>query len=122
MSISLMHRYLVFRSEAMCTSTSPAREACAVSLHGALPISSRSPMSRRWRKSTPEASSTRGASVSIGTPSSEEHTSELQSRGHLVCSLLHEKKKPRRTNPTTPPGRRRQERRCQDTQEADDRR
>src|SRR5690625_6965191 len=23
---------------------------------------------------------------------SEEHTSELQSRGHLVCSLLHEKK------------------------------
>src|SRR5690625_6925001 len=24
---------------------------------------------------------------------SEEHTSELQSRGHLVCRLLHEKKK-----------------------------
>src|SRR6266508_892562 len=27
---------------------------------------------------------------------SEEHTSELQSRGHLVCRLLLEKKKPRR--------------------------
>src|SRR5215208_8032906 len=31
---------------------------------------------------------------------SEEHTSELQSRGHLVCRLLLEKKKT--TNPTTP--------------------
>src|SRR5439155_4334038 len=28
-----------------------------------------------------------------GTPRSEEHTSELQSRGHLVCRLLLEKKK-----------------------------
>src|SRR5690625_5684617 len=28
-------------------------------------------------------------------PRSEEHTSELQSRGHLVCRLLLEKKKPR---------------------------
>src|SRR5215208_7617432 len=27
-------------------------------------------------------------------PRSEEHTSELQSRGHLVCRLLLEKKKP----------------------------
>src|SRR5690625_7012377 len=26
-------------------------------------------------------------------PRSEEHTSELQSRGHLVCRLLHEKQK-----------------------------
>src|SRR5215208_5088052 len=31
---------------------------------------------------------------------SEEHTSELQSRGHLVCRLLLEKKK---TNNSTPP-------------------
>src|SRR5437660_5921545 len=29
-----------------------------------------------------------------GTDRSEEHTSELQSRGHLVCRLLLEKKKP----------------------------
>src|SRR5437870_8100982 len=29
---------------------------------------------------------------------SEEHTSELQSRGHLVCRLLLEKKKKRRKN------------------------
>src|SRR5690625_6861968 len=29
---------------------------------------------------------------------SEEHTSELQSRGHLVCRLLLEKKKMKKTN------------------------
>src|SRR5437870_6523451 len=37
---------------------------------------------------------TRGSSKSITTPRlrrSEEHTSELQSRGHLVCRLLLEK-------------------------------
>src|SRR5437870_8339783 len=32
-------------------------------------------------------------------PRSEEHTSELQSRGHLVCRLLLEKKKHRRARP-----------------------
>src|SRR5690625_6140913 len=31
-----------------------------------------------------------------GVPRSEEHTSELQSRGHLVCRLLLEKKKKRK--------------------------
>src|SRR5690625_6144991 len=36
-------------------------------------------------KSSPSSPSTR--------PRSEEHTSELQSRGHLVCRLLLEKKK-----------------------------
>src|SRR5690625_7074243 len=29
----------------------------------------------------------------VASPRSEEHTSELQSRGHLVCRLLLEKKK-----------------------------
>src|SRR5690625_5980226 len=33
-----------------------------------------------------------------GTDRSEEHTSELQSRGHLVCRLLLEKKKPKTKN------------------------
>src|SRR5690625_6719904 len=32
---------------------------------------------------------------------SEEHTSELQSRGHLVCRLLLQKKKKERTNHNT---------------------
>src|SRR2546422_6513653 len=34
-------------------------------------------------------------------PRSEEHTSELQSRLHLVCRLLLEKKKKKRKNETT---------------------
>src|SRR5437870_7944895 len=36
-----------------------------------------------------------------GGERSEEHTSELQSRGHLVCRLLLEKKKKTKTRPTT---------------------
>src|SRR5215208_5866379 len=42
-----------------------------------------SPISRRWLSER-----RRGC-----RPRSEEHTSELQSRGHLVCRLLLEKKK-----------------------------
>src|SRR5690625_5898480 len=34
-----------------------------------------------------------GSSEAFDAPRSEEHTSELQSRGHLVCRLLLEKKK-----------------------------
>src|SRR5690625_7001794 len=34
-----------------------------------------------------------GEIIANGTARSEEHTSELQSRGHLVCRLLLEKKK-----------------------------
>src|SRR2546429_3605427 len=40
-----------------------------------------------------ERMAARGAAVSITCPRSEEHTSELQSRLHLVCRLLLEKKK-----------------------------
>src|SRR5690625_5331721 len=41
--------------------------------------------------------------VSCTKPRSEEHTSELQSRGHLVCRLLLEKKKdiPFKSSPYT---------------------
>src|SRR5215208_7682378 len=39
----------------------------------------------------------RRAEPAVADARSEEHTSELQSRGHLVCRLLLEKKK----NPTT---------------------
>src|SRR5690625_6619196 len=38
------------------------------------------------------ASGTSAGSEAAVTPRSEEHTSELQSRGHLVCRLLLEKK------------------------------
>src|SRR5215510_16283354 len=67
-------------------------EIYTLSLHDALPISSR--LSRRR---TCPIRVTLGSSLSLYVASnssrSEEHTSELQSRGHLVCRLLLEKKK-----------------------------
>src|SRR2546429_4004889 len=69
-------------------------EIYTLSLHDALPISperqAASPMSpSRCRSST---------SLSMR---SEEHTSELQSRLHLVCRLLLEKKKNKKGRPTS---------------------
>src|SRR5690625_7965238 len=62
-----------------------------LSLHDALPISHRG-----W--CCPMTASTETANQAtdhtyLSKPRSEEHTSELQSRGHLVCRLLLEKKK-----------------------------
>src|SRR2546429_6350445 len=84
-------------------------EIYTLSLHDALPISL-----ARWpyASSLPSPMSCAKACLSCGQPSkpsrSEEHTSELQSRLHLVCRLLLEKKKNRTTNSTywthtTPP-------------------
>src|SRR5215510_16500364 len=62
-------------------------EIYTLSLHDALPISTtRAGTPNRWVTTTAAASWRSGAR-------SEEHTSELQSRGHLVCRLLLEKKK-----------------------------
>src|SRR2546429_6893273 len=44
-----------------------------------------------------------GAPPSVCGPRSEEHTSELQSRLHLVCRLLLEKKKTKDYEPPTTP-------------------
>src|SRR2546422_7925128 len=58
--------------------------------------------SLRQRSTDPKSRVSAWASISVGLPSpnamlakyrSEEHTSELQSRLHLVCRLLLEKKK-----------------------------
>src|SRR5439155_24652642 len=68
-------------------------EIYTLSLHDALPIS-RSPSSPRLLAVTPFAPSAPSA-VFAAIFRSEEHTSELQSRGHLVCRLLLEKKKKR---------------------------
>src|SRR5437660_5280724 len=68
-------------------------EIYSLSLHDALPISR---TSRRWscrRARAPAAC--RGRGSFFRGRRSEEHTSELQSRGHLVCRLLLEKKKKR---------------------------
>src|SRR5215208_2862292 len=59
-------------------------EIYTLSLHDALPIS------RRCSLCGPGAADRLRANHQ---PRSEEHTSELQSRGHLVCRLLLEKKK-----------------------------
>src|SRR2546422_4549535 len=66
-------------------------EIYTLSLHDALPISTR----RIWPCSRTSRSSLR-AWRSRPTRS-EEHTSELQSRLHLVCRLLLEKKKKKNT-------------------------
>src|SRR5690625_6485838 len=76
--------------------TAPS-EIYTLSLHDALPISSSGPRTPR-RPPSPGARSSRTpngppASSSPARTRSEEHTSELQSRGHLVCRLLLEKKK-----------------------------
>src|SRR6266702_8933256 len=63
-------------------------EIYTLSLHDALPISCSS-VPRRTASPPAGASATRTAC----SRRSEEHTSELQSRGHLVCRLLLEKKK-----------------------------
>src|SRR5215510_16268734 len=69
-------------------------EIYTLSLHDALPISDAPlPSTRRRRRRCRSISSSSGV---IGQRS-EEHTSELQSRGHLVCRLLLEKKKRRNT-------------------------
>src|SRR2546422_9042686 len=81
-------------------------EIYPLSLHDALPISS-SPASRlpppvrKISVRLPQCGQTKSVMFSTtpitGTPTrsnrSEEHTSELQSRLHLVCRLLLEKKK-----------------------------
>src|SRR6266508_5930522 len=48
---------------------------------------------RQLGRRGPVAAAPRGRRLGDGDRRSEEHTSELQSRGHLVCRLLLEKKK-----------------------------
>src|SRR2546422_4865192 len=70
-------------------------EIYTLSLHDALPIWVRT--SCFWFGSSPSVGSSRistsGSWISACARRSEEHTSELQSRLHLVCRLLLEKKK-----------------------------
>src|SRR5205809_3711763 len=69
-----------------------------LSLHDALPISSSRPTIQPWGSSIKSSTTTgtKTGSCPRTAPArstrSEEHTSELQSRLHLVCRLLLEKK------------------------------
>src|SRR5690625_5425281 len=56
-----------------------------------------------------------GVLSAVRSGRSEEHTSELQSRGHLVCRLLLEKKK-KKTRPKETQERSRMERKSSDNQ------
>src|SRR5215510_16480530 len=64
-------------------------EIYTLSLHDALPICAGGARGRGHRR----AALRRVAARTRRLHRSEEHTSELQSRGHLVCRLLLEKKK-----------------------------
>src|SRR5207253_10958393 len=106
---------IYYHSHLLYNNTSPP-EISPLSLHDALPISRTAPSSsfmarvfirsdsvccKRWRRRPDTAAnwarwrnSRAGYMVWATLPSrSEEHTSELQSRGHLVCRLLLEKQK-----------------------------
>src|SRR2546422_11277502 len=78
-------------------------EIYTLSLHDALPISSFSCTSWNSASVRPNcrrrvacASASASARAAMPHARSEEHTSELQSRLHLVCRLLLEKKKKRK--------------------------
>src|SRR5689334_24916225 len=70
-------------------------EIYTLSLHDALPISSKNGPGTSASPAPPPRSSSRVCSspASAEVSRSEEHTSELQSQFHLVCRLLLEKKK-----------------------------
>src|SRR5215510_1342757 len=69
-------------------------EIYTLSLHDALPISISGWMYRSLYENKPYDRFVHELISPV--PRSEEHTSELQSRGHLVCRLLLEKKKKNR--------------------------
>src|SRR5437870_9470247 len=78
---------------------SPSRQSARSKSSAVLPSSccafcdsSRSPARFTSRSLRPPSKAKTATSISVITRS-EEHTSELQSRGHLVCRLLLEKKK-----------------------------
>src|SRR2546422_4020399 len=85
LALSLLIFFFFFFNDTATT------EIYTLSLHDALPISTSWPQESSirdcitWRRM--------GSVWAAGRPRSEEHTSELQSRLHLVCRLLLEKKK-----------------------------
>src|SRR3989442_7571372 len=97
--LTFLHRPCMFPRLRIITSffffnDTATTEIYTLSLHDALPIWSRRPTRSPWSccASTWTRSMTR----------SEEHTSELQSRPHLVCRLLLEKKKQTYSSKTMP--------------------
>src|SRR2546421_8855111 len=89
----LLHPFILFLFFFNDTATT---EIYTLSLHDALPISSREKQHYSWRWIIVPICGRHGfakAGTRRQSPRSEEHTSELQSRSDLVCRLLLEKKK-----------------------------
>src|SRR5687768_17854277 len=88
----------ICRSDYFSFNDTATTEIYTLSLHDALPISWNEPSSEsnstsRPARVSPIPSRSLRTSLVWSRPRSEEHTSELQSRLHLVCRLLLEKKK-----------------------------
>src|SRR5205823_11460008 len=84
--------------------TPPTTEIYTLSLHDALPIYLRGERARRKGSADPGVRSGEDLVLNLvrtpGSARSEEHTSELQSLAYLVCRLLLEKKKKKKTRYT----------------------
>src|SRR5438034_2763776 len=82
----------------------PTTEIYTLSLHDALPIwqdrGGRRASRRRASRRRASRRSATPAPDAVPLPRSEEHTSELQSHSDLVCRLLLEKKKNKKTTRT----------------------
>src|SRR2546429_9631347 len=85
----LVHTIIVF----FFFNDTATTEIYTLSLHDALPILPASQRLSAASPSTPCAGSVVLVKNTVTPRRSEEHTSELQSRLHLVCRLLLEKKK-----------------------------
>src|SRR2546429_7029540 len=72
--------------------------ACGMARPQAQPATSSAHARVEWQSRKVTILSTRSGVGTAGATRSEEHTSELQSRLHLVCRLLLEKKKKRSAN------------------------
>src|SRR5436305_11647059 len=76
----------------MSSSHTPTTQINTLSLHDALPICSCMATASSLRRSPSWARPRASSRLMPASNRSEEHTSELQSRPHLVCRLLLEKK------------------------------
>src|SRR2546422_6092830 len=89
--LSYIHSFFFFNDTA-------TTEIYTLSLHDALPIYSSAPTIVGVTKSPLRGAACITRWLRNSSPRSEEHTSELQSRLHLVCRLLLEKKKKSRSS------------------------
>src|SRR5439155_23797629 len=91
-AVQFTHRQHHLNPKPFIFHDTPPTQIYTLSLHDALPISPHAVLSFPLAQNHPPQGWPL-FSHQVFLPRSEEHTSELQSRGHLVCRLLLEKKK-----------------------------